>query len=220
MTQEERKRLDTGVNYTYFDKLTHNSAWLLGFLTADATLHSNTYQISINLSIKDIKILEFIKQELTIKNPIYDKKMTLKVNNKEYNLKLLKFGSKYLYNKLSEYHIIPCKTGKEQFPNIEKCLIPSYIRGYFDGDGSFGIYQYKNKSAQYNCQITCASYTFLESLHNIIKIGKIRKRSNNNCYDWVTNSKKDIIQFGDFIYSDNGFYLKRKKDIFNKIKGI
>ncbi len=106
--------------------------------------------------------------------------------------------------------ITPQKTGKEVFCNIPQEYVYSYIRGIFDGDGSVGIY----KSPRF--EIVSANLKFLEDINNNLNhLCTIYRYS--NIWSLTTHKILNLHHIYSLLYNSNGFYLQRKKDIFDKI---
>lgn len=131
-------------NEDYFKKIdTPQKAYFLGFIAADGNLYRREgHQGLISLSLKDadIEILQFFKQELETEKPIQ------KVQDKRHEdtvMATLQITSDKLFNQLLELGIGIRKTFdlsiKEICSKIPKKFIPSFIHGYFDGDGSIDV---------------------------------------------------------------------------------
>lgn len=199
------------LNHSYFNQINNcNKAWVLGFIQADGNI-SDSYRLSFCLSEKDIEIYTYFKQEFG-NIPFRENKTFLKITNKYYNQIRFYLNSKEIYIDLINIGITPRKTGNEKLINISNTYIYPYIRGIFDGDGSIGIYKYKNKSTQYNFQITSSSKMFLEQINTYLPMCYIKQRK--NYYDLLTNSKKNIIDIYKLLYNDNGYFLNRKNKNF------
>src|SRR5574343_154075 len=139
-------------NINYFDNINEKSSYILGFILADGSIQCRDYKeskysgygynIVINLHLKDIEILNFIKNEICPNNKIYIYKKIGSDNIYREQCKL-SISSKELVYKIINLGIFPSKTGKETLPNIEEKYYPDLLRGFFDGDGS--IYVGKQK---------------------------------------------------------------------------
>jgi len=124
--------------------------------------------------------------------------------------------SKQMFDDLCYHGCVPNKSLILKFPTINEELIPHFIRGYFDGDGTVGEYQnVKNSNSKTLRSGMCSgSKEFLEELvtHLPIKNKKLYKSTSV----WTINlSVKDSISFAKYIYNNATVYLSRKKIIFD-----
>ena len=202
------------VKHNYFKNINHNSAYILGFTMADGCVNNfNTWKIGYCLHSKDIEVLEFIKKEVAPESIIHYYRE---------NEASLTFSSKFIFEDMSYFGIIPNKTGKEKLLNIDKQYFYDYLRGLFDGDGTVGIYDKKHTNYKnYIWSICCSNYDFLEQLRNFEgnNLGNIYTVSSKDkpIYQWTIYKKEDIIHIYNKFYSENNFSLKRKKDKMKEI---
>ena len=203
-------------NEEYFNTETHNMAWLLGFLASDGNVSKRDNCIKIALSTVDIEILEKIKKELDIENPIHTY-----TNRKGFDYCSLSWTCKKHKDKLAEYSIIPDKTFIIKPPyKLNKKYFIDYIRGYFDGDGSIN---YISSNNALRWQICAANKEILQWIinvlydqYNIPKVKVLEQQKEKHVlyyFQYSTNSTKEIFNI---LYSTdkNSLYLKRKKDKF------
>lgn len=214
-----RHQKSVNIKRDFFKIWSSNMAYILGFITADGCIYTtkNNYRVHFSANPKDTCLFEFIRESISPDSKFYNYPTFLKKTNKWYPMLRMNINCKEICEDLINLGICQAKTGKETFcRDVPEIYIRDYLRGYFDGDGNVGFYKYKNKSIKYNLQITCASKEFLEHIKDILGYGNINKRG--SCYDWRTNSQIDIVKFADFIYDSSGFFLHRKKIIFNYIR--
>ena len=129
------------VKHNFFDTLSLDSAYVLGFLAADGNV-SKDKRIILGVCQRDVSLLNNISILMGSTYPI--KTYIAKNNSKEYPQKILRFSSPYMCEILSQYGIYPRKSLSLKFPDIEQKFIPSFVRGYFDGDGSITITKKRN----------------------------------------------------------------------------
>lgn len=195
-------------NINYFEKWSHDMAYILGFITADGNVYKTT--LSCKISEKDISILEYIKNQIG----------GGKITKEKLNSIRIRFNSKYLIESLQRYSIKPNKTFDININfEIPNEYIGDYIRGIFDGDGWITIRPGKRKGLSFG--ICSASKTFIEDVQKLCGgIGKIRCREYKNDpkrkpqYYFENMTNEDAIKFRDLIYKNEGFSLDRKKIIF------
>ena len=122
----------------FFDNITtEEQAYFLGFMFADGcVLSDRNYSIRINLHEKDREILERFRALLRLTYPLY-RFNTL-------NQYCLQVSSKHMSERLTELGCVRRKTLILKFPKwLPSELERHFIRGYFDGDGTVGIYEMK-----------------------------------------------------------------------------
>lgn len=197
------------LNEEYFETWSHDMAYILGFISADGSVNKQG-SLSIELQLRDIEVLEFIRQQISPTSPI---KITKK-KNKEYCR--LRINSQTLIQSLQKYNIIPNKTFSIKLDfDIPQQFTGDYVRGLFDGDG--WICCRRN-----GIETGFASHQkeYLQSLKYLINIGnihenkKITKSGKLSIWFSWDMYKNDSIKLRNIMYASGGFSLKRKQDIF------
>ncbi len=192
---------------TIFEKIdSEEKAYWLGFLEADGCLHSGEgdYRIELGLKEEDYHHLEKYRDFIGKNNKISHRDGT---NSYRFN-----FRDKKVHTDLIKLGCTPQKSLTLQFPTnqqvSDKLLLP-FLRGYFDGDGSFW---YENK---FGLNIL-SSKDFLNGLKqryipfsglNIYPIHYDRPDKGQRIQ---TGNKQLINQFLNDIYSNANIYLDRK----------
>ena len=198
-------------NIDFFKQPSRALAYFLGYHMADGYITKNLQRISILLQIVDKNVLQYFHSIIggTLTDRIkFDKKYNKYRNYCEYNI----------YNKeicnilLNEYKIPQQKTANEIIPKqFKNELLPDFMRGHFDGDGSVQI-----ADNRLRCNIVCANQEFLQYLMQYYNIGNMRtliKNRNIPLYDWRMSSF-DALKFKSIIYNNEPYALSRKKEIF------
>ena len=102
-------------------------AYLIGLLLADGCVMIRGNSYTLDLTSKDIELIQYLVSELNVTNPIKQSKcgkyFNVGIYSKEIVLSLAKFG------------IVPRKSRIAKYPNIPSKFDADFIRGYFDGDG-------------------------------------------------------------------------------------
>lgn len=201
------------VNDSYFSVIdSPEKAWLLGFLAADGSVDRKRNRIKIGLSSIDEEILIKIKKELEIEKDIYST-----ITSKGFSVSELTWSSFQMKKDLAKFGIIPNKTylNSLSMKSIPEELKPSYILGYYDGDGSLRkdgrleICSYTN-----SLLLEIASY-LNNRFGQKVKVYKDRSREN---YYTITYSYKPAKEILSFLYGQNpNLFLKRKKLLFQNI---
>jgi DNA-binding transcriptional regulator WhiA len=198
------------LNENFFDVLNEKSAYWLGFLYADGYVRMKDEKSGeLKIKLKDTdknhieKFLRDIECEKTIKCGIDNKSKFCSVT----------VYSNIMVNKLFELGCVNNKTQKIRLPNLNKDLMPHFIRGYFDGDGS--ISKVKNRTNSFTVSI-CSNVNFNDELIDFLGFGKPYKYDNYSVIK--INKIMDIVSFRDYIYSNAVTLLERKSNKFKEIK--
>lgn len=204
------------IDVDYFETIdTPEKAYILGFLATDG-YNSNTY-VSASIQNKDVEVLEFVRNQICKETIISSKRWTP-------NVSVLHFSSVKLCRDLSKLGIIKNKSKVIRFPNIEDKLLSHFIRGCFDGDGSIMYREYKDgrKKKGIIMNYACASIDFINKLEQILKDKcnlsdrKIHVHKKSGCFYLQYNGSANVKKIYEFLYKNDCFSLKRKKDKFIK----
>lgn len=195
------------INETVFNEIsTHRAAYMLGYLYADAHIDKG---IELNIKADDVELIENLKDFLGSTHPIKSRTA---------------FGRHYvryaiaairLARALREKWGIPRnKHNTLSVPLLSEELMPSFILGLFDGDGSICL-------QGRDCTICFAGgHDFLFQLKLLIekKLGLklyLRPRyEDTNRFSWMLEQHGNIKckKLIDWMFSGYGGSLKRKKD--------
>lgn len=214
------------LNENYFDIIdTPNKAYILGFLYADGYNNLSKCTISISLQEDDVDILNKMKDELCSNRELeyidYSNKHDFGYNYKnQYRLRVF---SAHMCSTLNDIGMVQNKSLILKFPNISYELYKHFIRGYFDGDGSYCGYY--TKSNKFQPLITFTSTNEMcKSIKNVlsnelnIPCGNIYDAS---CHNGVTkvlsiSGKNQVKLVLDWLYEDADMFLERKYQKFFK----
>jgi len=213
---------DISFDYFFFDNIdTEYKAYVLGFLYADG--HVADKEVKIAIKYSDIDILNKIKLCMNGEFNIHKS-----INLNSYGISeigILCFSNKHTIQSLRNIGIKKNKTLDCDFPEIENHLIKHFIRGYMDGDGSFGKYLavdgYERSSFSF-----VGTMSFLNTLISKIKENgfriseKLYKRfdTTNCCYSIMGSGNSNTLAFLDWIYLGSNIYLDRKYHKYLNIK--
>ena len=113
---------------------------------------------------------------------------------------------------LAKYGIVQNKTSTLEFPEINANYIWDYIRGYFDGDGSFSVYCKQSGTQVPRVSFVCKNNKFLDVLSGIMREYGIDSRiyTDRDYYVLFVRKRDSLSRFFDFIYHDTDLYLDRK----------
>lgn len=211
------------VSHDFFEIIdTEEKAYWLGFLYADGYVRNTKTcaQLKVKLSIKDLEHLEIFKKSLKSEHKItYGVSHTTSKNGKSSysNLCQIIINSKKIVEDLENNGCVNNKSFIIERPPIKKDLIRHFLRGYYDGDGNLF---FSEKTKVSSVTIVSASDKFrdflMEEISKINNIGNIH-RCDDKFTIKITNIV-GIINFLDYLYEDSNFYLKRKKEYYEKYR--
>lgn len=185
-------------NFTYFENIdTPNKAYYLGWAITDGNISDSCNQYRIRLKESDIDILEKFRKELESNYKIYHRKnyVEIDITNRKFVDCLINNGC------------VPNKTEIVKFPNIKKELLWDFVKGIFDGDGSY-IFTNKTKKICYST----ASEEMKNSLADFLEKEGIKFYiyKSGKCYNFQICSKKSMSIFLYNILSTKSDFLDRK----------
>ncbi len=206
-------------NNDFFKKIdSDEKAYVLGFIYADGSLNEKSYTMSIELKKSDIKILEEIN--LILKNSRQIRVYSRTIKNKKYESCKLLISNKELYNDLLSVGVTPRKSLSIEFPLfLDKKFKASFIRGYFDGDGSI----YFDKRSNNGIVGIISTINFCNGINDFLIENNIRAYVKNekllkNMARIHIYNKEGIKNFYNLIYKDdNCICLERKKNKFKEV---
>lgn len=192
----------------YFDVVdTQEKAYIIGFLAADGCICKNN--IRLRLQEGDIDILEKIQVYLNSNRPIYYYKMNVGENTVE-----LSITNEHMASQLKKIGIVENKSLILEFPDIiTDNLLPSFIRGLWDGDGFIEKKRYRTGCTGTYMILSSVMEKMQRILNMTFHIYKENTKSNAT-YTIKISNKNDCIKFLNYIYGDATIYLQRKYDLY------
>lgn len=204
------------VDESFFNKIdSEGKAYLLGLIFSDGNISSKKYYF--NISSIDQKLIKTCKKLLKTNKPIYHYQ----------NSFFLIIGNKNLHNSLKKLGLLERKSWKEySIPLISKNLRWHFLRGIFDGDGSFYIDD-RGKYKYLCASFSCGSRRFLQEIKEWLERCNIkthnirfdRKPNDKGCWQLRIASKEDIKKFTDYLYKNSNYFLDRKYEIVKSFYG-
>lgn len=197
-------------NNRAFQKInTEEKAYWLGLIMADGCISSNG--LGLGLKAEDAYLIEQLKQFLdsdvkTCTTPKKDKVWAIS------DMKSIRIMDKDLISDLKNAGIHENKTGRECIPkSVPSELLPHFIRGYFDGDGtvfvSNGYLRFGFYGSHTICQEILDYFGFMSN-HVFDKPGV-----STICIQ----DRKKVQKFYKTIYKNATIWMKRKKRIFDSV---
>lgn len=220
VSEKYQKHQNYYLNENYFKQIdTDDKAYFLGFICADGCIYRrNGHQGMLSISIKDsdIEILNNFKKDIQTEKPI-----SLVKQSEKTTMATLQLTSDILVEDLLKLGVGVRKTFdlsiKQIFEKISLRFIPSFILGYFDGDGSISIPE-KNTISKAAIRIT-APITSLKDFQDMLKKFEIESSIHKDKRDYkeplgelALTSTTNKYLFLKFIYSFYDKSLSRKKE--------
>lgn len=195
-------------NNKFFDEWNEKSAYWLGFIFADGHLSEKN---SLEVCIKDKEHIEKFKTDIEAEHKISTRIVS------GYAYYRLTIQDPYMANRLRELGVMHNKTYGWKIPNIPKEFMHHFIRGVFDGDGSFSLSSRRKTKGDCKWSIVSYSFQILEDIKNAIintstlKEDDIHIYNNKNRVPSLNIFKIDSLKkIFDYIYKDATVYLDRK----------
>ena len=205
-------------NHSYFENIdSEDKAYFLGFIYADGSVVENKRNsLYIKIHPKDQHILEdlikCIDGEMDIWKP------------KDRDICQIGLSGKTIINDLIRNGLHQNKTFTIKYPNIPVELERHFLRGYFDGDGCIRIKKDKRDGNEIgDMRIVGGSIDMLNSINE--RMNFLFGTKKNSLYGpkdkdykflgW--GGMKDIESIYHGFYDNSNFYLKRKKETFDKV---
>ena len=190
-----------------------NLAYAIGLIASDGNLSSDGRHMS--LTSGEEEMMHNFKNALNLKNIIGKYVGGKEKTHKKYFY--IHFGDKVFYQFLNTLGLTPAKSRIIKHVKIPTAYFRDFLRGLFDGDGTF--YTFRDgrwpNSFSFKLSIASASIDFIkwlkESLtkHGGVK-GYIHKGDGVWNLEYVKGDTKRLFSF--MYYSDDILYLKRKYD--------
>lgn len=212
-------------NEKYFDVIdSHNKAYLLGFICADGWIGKDRFGTCNKLGVKihkqDEELLHFMTKELSSeKHQISETDI----------YRVVTFCSVYMANILESYGVVPNRSlviNIEEViakANIPQEFIPSFILGYFDGDGGIRSCPHTKckTTIMWSCGFTGTMDTvlFLKRYFNDVGFIIDEKTKSGLTYTYGVSGRNRVSQVLSVLYDNHkGFCLTRKKNKFIQMK--
>lgn len=191
----------------------HKAYWL-GFIAADGCINK-TNNLEIGLAIKDKSHLEKFIGDID-GDPLMLKTTKDKARVFVCSVKLVKDLERYGVSKNKTFSF-------NSIPKIEENLIPHFLRGYFDGDGSIST-NGKNRNGSVKWALNLiATEDFIDSWQGYFsKIGitKVSIQEKGEMRVWNKVGINQIKTILNHIYGDSSIYLSRKFEKVNEIFAV
>lgn len=205
--RRQKTRYSQAVNAEFFDSWTKESAYVLGLIYADGGMRKDRISIYQN----EAEYLGMIRRVMRIRNAIRPHGTRCHV---------LCFNNWHMADKLRTIGVRERKSfGNMVFPlEIPDDLYGHFFRGFFDGDGSVGIYgKWRNLRISLWGQRDFIERMFSDVMRLVgTQNGGIRrstsKRMDFYCCSW--GSAEDTEKISQWMYNESGeMFLERKRKV-------
>jgi hypothetical protein len=209
-------------NENFFKHETQESLYWAGFIAADGCVkkNKNRHDLQIGLSQKDKLHLEKFKLAIDYDGPIRDFLVKNSKRNPKWNdtwKSEIAITSKQIFDDLHIFNIVPRKSLIYTFPTylINNPMVHHFMRGYFDGDGSFYWSNPETKSPQeyFSLRGTVEFLTTYRSIlesNNLVTVRNKPIRTNNGIGVLEYGGNKVVNLIKDFLSKDATIELDRK----------
>lgn len=213
-------------NYHFFDIInTEEKAYWLGFLMADGWIgkrkNINSGIVGVEIQYNDIEHLRKFNKALQGNYHITERWRTSDfIKAGRSHSCCLRIFSNIMYDALIQYGFTHNKSFEAQIPNLPFNLQRHFLRGFFDGNGCFGL-----SKTRLWVSFSTASLTMKNDLIMLLKqfdiqIGNYSETTENNVIVYrpeVTNMNHKLKLLS-IMYDDCTIYLNRKYKKYLKAK--
>lgn len=204
--------------HNYFHTIdTEEKAYWLGFISADGNVRfdkGENYQLVIKLAATDGNHLKKFNKSISGNLPVRYSSRPCPFSGIERNIAEIRACSKEMTEDLISHGVVPCKSLVIQFPILTDQLMHHYIRGYYDGNGSMGVYKSSNKkNIHLKASIVSGSLDFIKSLREylyskgICTYLRIPKPTHA---ELQVQGLQNANNFFNYMYKDATIFLDRK----------
>jgi len=213
-------------NFSYFNEIdSHEKAYWLGYIYADGYISNanNRKLFGMSLGIKDREQLEKLNKCLDSTYPLHEYSFDGYKPDTRYVRLIVESGE--IFDGLLKQGVFTNKTNILKPPPINPVYYPSFILGYFDGDGS--IYLNNGRSPFYTINIV-GTNDILTFIHNYLvnnnitsKPINLEKRKKHQTVSYIRYGGNIIVEkIMSLLYSkiDLNLPLQRKYNLYLKCK--
>lgn len=193
----------------FFTRWSPEMAYVLGFLYADGNIRDDG-QVQVCLAAKDVSHLEAIKNMLGVTSKTYEERAGAAYR--------FAFRCLPVARELNALGVVPRKTKRIRFPDMREKYQRHFVRGYFDGDGSF--HERADITGYLYAQV-CGNNEFLSGLRDVIMgagIERVGVPHSSKGIHGLTVSGRHALAFGEWIYAEGGLTLQRKQDVWERCR--
>jgi len=225
--QEKESRIleKYNINIKFWEELSPDLAYILGFIAGDGCFKIFGKQKLIQFPSIDIEILEKIKIMAGLNHKIYCQKPKKESCKPLY---ILTIKNRTICNLLqNKWNIHPRKTWNQGDYSYVLPYFRDFLRGFLDTDGCIGVYKFKGEKStpKINCYFSGVDGVFIKWIYNTIiketnlkgvfyRYPKIKNKSLNYSINFRGIKAYKLLQYIYYDSEDKILSLKRKRDIF------
>lgn len=202
---------------------TEEKAYWLGYLFADGFIGTEkTNNIVFSQKENDREIIDQFAKDIKYTGKLRTASPGNQAFKNSQSQVVINFSSPEMTQDLYRLKLTPNKISREEIPPIKSEFLRHFIRGYFDGDGSItiGKQYYKDHVYLKPALNIAGNKTFLEKITNVLPVKTSLRDSHTPWIKYLTcGSNTSMRILYDYLYKDASRFLKRKHDVFEKIKG-
>ena len=203
-------------------------SYVLGFITADGCITVSKERpnrpFSLNITSVDKKHLYKIRKVLNSEH-----KISKKTGGEENVAFQIQIRNQIIVKDLMKLGIFPRKTSHLNPIKVPQKYFNSFVRGFFDGDGTVYIYKVNN-TPQIKVDFISTSYHFIGNLNSRIcdNLGIPLK----NIHRQIPKNRKRLLKYSicfyiddcerlyKFMYKNASIFLNRKHRVFKKWENV
>jgi hypothetical protein len=192
------------VNDDYFDTInTPPKAYWLGFLYADGSVQPNYNKVALNLQSSDRR--HFDKFVSAVQS---EYKVTEYVQQGNHKVRTHIISEK-MVSDLVALGCVPNKAHKPNLPSLSDEMFSHFLRGYFDGDGSFQVDLKRNAPTRGRWSLTSSSTQRLRRIRSWLNSNGVPAGCLSDSDDWssklIFTAVESLKPIWDLLYT-NGLY--------------
>ena len=196
----------------FFESIdTEDKAYFLGLILADGCIYKSSTKenlVTLTLQESDKYILDYFIKVLN------SNKIATSDKRGAYSIQI--FSNK-MVSDLEKYGLTERKSLHTIFPKmLNPNIYNHFIRGIFDGDGSYSFYTRKNRNVHVKAIRLCqGNKEFLEDilnyLHSTLGIKTLNLyKEKENLWSFAYRDNDSMLKLGTYLYDNANIYIKRK----------
>lgn len=203
----------------FFDDVsTELQAYWLGFIAADGYV-SDRGTVAVGLAMRDREHLVRLREALASEHPIYTHRQGPGSYQPGVAYPRLMIGSLQLAAGLARHGVGPRKSLTLNWPGLPAPLLRHYLRGYFDGDGTFslGVHRGPRRSNMYFGLMGsipflegCRAYLGAELGLGVVRL--VRKRPGDAYAALTYCGRGNVRRLWHLMYDGATVWLPRKRE--------
>lgn len=236
--EKARRKTKYTCDETYFDEIdTEHKAYWLGFLYADGYIlnhrkgkrgENDSQSFGFSISMKDVELFEKFKADLKSNHPVNVYKNSSSFATQDSFAGRILITSQHMVDMLKKHGMTENKTYTISLPNLPKDLLPHFIRGLSDGDGSIVVSRLQDGPEKGRVKFLWSLTSTKEMCEGILQfLGKSElklyqrhpERQVNN-WEFKICGNQQVKRLLAKIYQDATIYLDRKYQKYVEMQGI